>query len=155
MLSLGRSLAPLISNMTIPRTSFSGLKLYSPPRAFLDLPGLRFFSFTSCVVTDFDEVGVDAEESVTSAESNEFVRDDRSRFPGKNFANPPPDFWEGGVFPTPPRSVADGVGARLSEGVRRSSSSSSSSSEEGPSSWKSGAPGIERTVPIPSVCVQI
>ena len=138
--------------MTIPRTSFSGLKLYSPPRAFLEILSLRFFSFTSCEVAG-DEVGVDAEESVVSVESHESAREDWSRFLGKNLESPPTDFEEGvGVLALPPKSATEAVGVMPSTGARRSSSSSSSSSsEERPSSWKSATPATERTVPIPSV----
>ena len=71
LLSLGRSLAPLISNMTIPKTSFSGLRRYSPSQVFLDFLNLRFFSLTSWVVTDFCEPGVDGEESVEGVDSYE------------------------------------------------------------------------------------
>lgn len=89
---------------------------------------------------------MDAEESV-SVESDESIRCDWSRFPGKNFASLPADLEEIGVFSP---SAVGVVGVRPSTGARRSSSSASSSSEER-ASWKAGAPALERIVPIPSV----
>ena len=101
-------------------------------------------------------LGVDVEESVARVESYESARSDWRRFRGKNFANPPTDFERTvGVLSLSPESVVEAVGVRPSTGAMRSSSSSSSSSEERPSSWKSGSPGLERIVPIPSVYMQI
>ena len=139
--------------MTIPTTSFSGLKWYSPPSAFLDFLNLRFFSFASWVVMG---LGVDAEESVVSVESDESKRCDCCLFTGKNFASPPTGFEGrvGGLFLSP-ISVAGVVGVRPSTGAKRSSSSESSSSEERPSSWKSVAHAPERIVPIPSVYIEM
>ena len=88
----------------------------------------------------------DAEESV-SVESDESVRYDWSRFPGRNFASLPADLEATGVFSP---SAAGVAGVRPSTGARRSSSSPSSSSEER-ASRKTGAPALERIVPIPSV----
>lgn len=131
----------------MPKTSFSGLKWYSPPPAFLDLLNLRFFSFVSWEVTGFCELEIDAEESV-AVESVESTRCAWSRFPGKNFASPPTDLGEAvGVFSASNVGV---TGVKPPTGARRSSSSSSSSSEER-ASWKTGAPAFERTVPMPSV----
>jgi len=45
-----------------------------------------------------DRVGVGVDESVVSMELNKFAWDDRSHFPGKDLASPPPDFWEGVFF---------------------------------------------------------
>ena len=101
-------------------------------------------------------IGVDAEESVVSVESDESMRCDWFRFPGKNFASPPTDL--GGIvggLSLFPAFVVGVVEVRPSTGARRSSSSSSSSSEERPSSWKSPTPAVERIVPIPSVYMQI
>lgn len=104
------------------------------------------------MVTD-SEVGVDAGESVRSVGSGEAAR--YSRF-GKSLASPPGDS-EGvvGVLALSPESVVGGTGVRPSTGARRSPSESPSSSEEMPSSGGSGAPTIERTVPMLSVYVQI
>ena len=101
-----------------------------------------------------DGLRVDAEESAVSVESDESTRCDCCRFPGKNFASPPTDLGGGvGVLSLSSVSVVGMVGVKPSTGARRSSSSSSSSSEERPSSWKSATPALERTVPIPSVCI--
>ena len=101
-----------------------------------------------------DGLRVDAEESAVNVESNESTRCDCCRFPGRNFASPPTDLGEGvGVLSLSPVSAVGVMGVRHSTGARRSSSSSSSSSEESPSSWKSEIPALERTVPIPSVCI--
>jgi hypothetical protein len=102
------------------------------------------------------EVGVDAGESVRSVGSGEGARYDRSRFTGKSLASPPGDSEGGvGVLALSPESVVGGTGVRPSTGARRSPSESPSSSEEMPSSRGSGAPAIERTVPMLSVYVQI
>lgn len=114
-------MAPLISNMTIPSTSFSGSKLYSLPRAFLGILSLRFFSFTSCVA-DLEGDGVEAEESVASVDSNDSVRGDCCRFPGNNLARAPVGFEEGvGVATLSSNSVTKTVGVRSPVGTGSSS----------------------------------
>lgn len=102
------------------------------------------------------ELGVDAEESVTRVDSPESIRCDCCRFPEKSLASAATGFEGGvGVLSLSPTSIVGVVGVRPSTGARRSSSSLSSSSEERPSSWKSTTPPLERTVPMPSVCMRM